>query len=507
MEQTITSIANDEYISFGAARKKLLGNNKTGGMSFAGAASKPEIKNPATKNQKETVDEERTKISNEVRVESLITLHDEPLRTKGFWELPSTSHSAPNQNQLKTTISDFTISNRYEALLTLNENDHENNTIQTSNEESLLKTTSKETSNLNDKTTDHEPMEENIASTSLSEEKTERRKRNLEARTSPQAKKVYVKEDETKSKDEAGSEKEQFESTHNNLTTLSIPQLKPESSYNPSQQDITIDVHGFSANGIQSNVPLLQLESPKNILTTEKSQTNNEAINQEHLIQVTSQEKTQIKEPDSMFPKNSQLEAESLENNSPNEHFTPNNEINVNEISPSPVIGKRGKLHQEPKASQIATRKMSPSPILGKTNKFQHLNQSSRSKLTHDLSCGCNDCFHFQLKSMKQVSAKTISNLVDNFIKYKAKNKYGKLEDHIEDCKCVDHLVIKQTSKSQIIKRLIDDSKGNKKTHGTISKIPVFKPKQNQPLGTQPPSTTKISRNNVMTSSVSSSSH
>ena len=108
---------------------------------------------------------------------------------------------------------------------------------------------------------------------------------------------------------------------------------------------------------------------------------------------------------------------------------------------------------------------------------------------------------------MKQISVKTVSNLVDNFIKYKAKNKYGKLEDHIEDCKCVDHLVIKQSAKSQIIKRLVDNNKEKQETQGAVSKTQSLKPKPNKPPGTQPPSTTKISRNNVMTSSTSSSSH
>ena len=211
--------------------------------------------------------------------------------------------------------------------------------------------------------------------------------------------------------------------------------------------------------------------------TTEKSHTNTENTDPEYRMDCTPQSENE------------------------------NNVITTKGTKPLPVIGRTGGLHQQPNTSKTATSKISPSPILGKAGKFHHLHQTSRSKLTHDLSCGCNDCFHFQLNNMKQVTAKTISNLVDNFIKYKAKSRYGKLENHVEDCKCVDHLVIKQTSKSQIIKRLIDNNKEKQKTQRVMSKTPTLKPKPNQPLGTQVPSNTKISRNNVMTSSASNLSH
>ena len=185
----------------------------------------------------------------------------------------------------------------------------------------------------------------------------------------------------------------------------------------------------------------------------------------------------------------------------------PSGEVTNSEISPSPVMGRTGRLHQQPKPSKTTTTKISPSSILGKAGKLHHFSQPSSTKSMHNLSCGCNDCFHSQLNSMKHVSAKTLSNLVDNFIKYKTKNNYGKLEDHIEDCKCVDHLVRKQTSKSQMIKGLIENIKGGQRTQEAISETPSLKPKPNPSLGTQLPNTTKISRSNVMPSNASSPSH
>ena len=131
------------------------------------------------------------------------------------------------------------------------------------------------------------------------------------------------------------------------------------------------------------------------------------------------------------------------------------------EITPSPILGNAGKSITSlgPQSSKsLANKKMTtgkmsslpiisktdknskptPSPILGKIRKFHYLQQSLKTKSTHDLSCGCNDCFNFQLNSMKQVTVKTISNLIDNFIKYKAKKRLGKLEDHVDDCMCVE---------------------------------------------------------------------
>ena len=97
--------------------------------------------------------------------------------------------------------------------------------------------------------------------------------------------------------------------------------------------------------------------------------------------------------------------------------------------------------------------------------------------------------------------------MISNFIKYKTKNKYGKLENHDDDCMCVDHLVKKHASESQIIKRLLDNRKEKQKTQGSVPKKSDPKTKPKNPLGTQPSPTTKISRNNVMTTSTPNLPH
>ena len=185
---------------------------------------------------------------------------------------------------------------------------------------------------------------------------------------------------------------------------------------------------------------------------------------------------------------------------------SPTNETTTNEISPSPVVGKPSKFYQLPKPLQTSSDKITPSPILGRIGKLHHHLQS-RTKSTHDSACGCNECFNFQLNNLKQVSVKTISNLISNFIKYKTKNKYGKLENHDDGCMCVDHLIKKHAAESQIIKRLLDNRKEKQKTQGSVPKKPDPKPKAKNPSGTQLLPTTKISRNNVMTSSTPNLPH
>ena len=122
---------------------------------------------------------------------------------------------------------------------------------------------------------------------------------------------------------------------------------------------------------------------------------------------------------------------------------------------------------------------ISPSPIIGQT--------------THEISCGCNECFNMQLKSIKQLSAKTIGNLIDNFIKYKTKGQYGNLKNHPNDCKCVDHLIEKHASETRAINNLLQKMKQEQSTKGATSKKPNIKQKP-----PPKPNTTKISRDNVL---------
>ena len=94
---------------------------------------------------------------------------------------------------------------------------------------------------------------------------------------------------------------------------------------------------------------------------------------------------------------------------------------------------------------------------------------------------------------------KSLSNLVDNFVKYKTKNRYGDLENHSSECMCVDHLIKKRTSESIGIKKLLDNIKLKQKSaQGAVTKKSNFKAKTKIPTPQQKPNTTKISRNNML---------
>ena len=507
-EREITEIAHNEHISYGRAKNKLMGANKSPDSTYAKVISQIKLTDVRVQTNLDSQQSNRPNASQ----------HSVRPKEKSQEQTSVTQINHHNKNEEKPSTSDNSSKNRNNGnplpsnhpsdkqpsdseksrdhpQSSNNEGFSTNNSTSTINsittEVSVLPTTSSSTSSstikpsdgfwklnqdpqlklenkfsilatLEDDNNDNVTPDSKISTPKTInniptlESQTESKKRGLENRTPPKSKKPNINDDESpRQTDENKYNDEEMDTTN----------TKQHESENTEYPDISPDLN-------DSN-----MDCQSNLYTsaTEKSIAGAEATSQEP--------------PTKDIP---QSEKES-------------DKISTNEISPSPIIGNTSKFHQLPKPSQIRTDMISPSPILGKAG-HKPL-QPLRTKSTHALSCGCHDCFNFQLNSMKQCSVKTISNLVDNFIRYKAKNKYGKLEDHVEDCMCVDHLVKKHTPESQVIKRLIEKIKEKQKAPGATSKTPSLKPKPNQPLGTQPPSTTKISRNNVMTSSASNSTN
>merc|ERR1711915_184199 len=114
---------------------------------------------------------------------------------------------------------------------------------------------------------------------------------------------------------------------------------------------------------------------------------------------------------------------------------------------------------------------VSPSPIIEqKDRSFYESKHPSGTTSSHQSSCGCHDCFLSQFKALRQHNVKSISVLIENFVKYKVKNKYGLLEEDDDDCMCVDHLVKRRATGCLNISKFLDK----------------LKPSDNKPQGTNP---------------------
>ena len=148
---------------------------------------------------------------------------------------------------------------------------------------------------------------------------------------------------------------------------------------------------------------------------------------------------------------------------------------------------------KDDQTNNIDQEEISPSPIIGATGKLMQMTLSE-SKRDHNLSCGCSNCFRSEFKDLKNLTLEKTSNIIDNFVKYKTKNQNGKLDSHEPGCLCVDHLIKKRATGSLSLGKIIETFKqeGKTRTNQNESKIKqeenlVPKSKSNQ---------TRISRNN-----------
>ena len=172
-----------------------------------------------------------------------------------------------------------------------------------------------------------------------------------------------------------------------------------------------------------------------------------------------------------------------------------NNKSYIEVITPSPIIGKTGKSLMHPKtlSPEVESRPQASSVLMDSSVNIVDTNKSHT--LPHKPSCGCHQCFVDKLADIKEMSPRSCSILIDNFIKYKAKNQYGDLEEHTKDCLCVDHLMKIRTSDSLAIPNLLEKIK---QKQGAIPKRLINKLNTKNPIVQQKFVSTKVSRHNVL---------
>ena len=172
-----------------------------------------------------------------------------------------------------------------------------------------------------------------------------------------------------------------------------------------------------------------------------------------------------------------------------------NNKSYIEVLTPSPIIGKTGKslIHPKARSTEIESPPQTTSVITDSSLNLVDTNKSHT--LPHKPSCGCHQCFVDKLADIKEISPKSCSILIDNFIKYKAKNQYGDLEEHTKDCMCVDHLMKIRTSDSLAIPNLLEKIK---QKQGSIPKRLTNKLNTKNPIVQQKFVSTKVSRHNVL---------
>ena len=143
-----------------------------------------------------------------------------------------------------------------------------------------------------------------------------------------------------------------------------------------------------------------------------------------------------------------------------------------------------------------ALPEITPSPVIGIIGKTKaNLHSSSKEPAVHSLSCGCNDCFLSQFHALEQITVKSLSNLVDNFIKNKKKNHNGNPEHHISGCMCVDHLLLKRKTGSLNLTNFLRKLKSD---HSPTQGLNI-KPKSGALAPKVNSNPHKLSRNTVLT--------
>ena len=182
-------------------------------------------------------------------------------------------------------------------------------------------------------------------------------------------------------------------------------------------------------------------------------------------------------------------------------------QMDTDNISPSPIIGNTIKPlvcppEQRKMKSDVETTfdEINPSPIIGNTGNSHIVNQTSSENISHNASCGCHNCFLDQLKKLKQISATSLTNVINSFVKYKVKNQNGDLGKHSADCMCVDHLIKQRTSSTLSIENLLEKIKQKQKTQGAITKRlnTNIKSSGKKPPPEQGSLATKSSRSNAL---------
>ena len=172
-----------------------------------------------------------------------------------------------------------------------------------------------------------------------------------------------------------------------------------------------------------------------------------------------------------------------------------NNKSYIEALTPSPIIGKTGKSLIDPKPQSTEISPLQASSVIMDSS----LNPGDTNKshtIPHKPSCGCHQCFVDKLTDIKEMSTRSCTILIDNFIKYKAKNQYGDLEEHAKDCMCVDHLMKIRNSDSFAIPNLLEKIKQRQGT--AIPKRLNNKLNTKNPMVQQKFVSTKVSRNNIL---------
>ena len=104
---------------------------------------------------------------------------------------------------------------------------------------------------------------------------------------------------------------------------------------------------------------------------------------------------------------------------------------------------------------------ITPSPIIGKRLK------------THNETCGCNDCFIESCHKIQNVTKDRLINTIRNFVQYKNKETTD-LESHTEGCLCVNHLIHYKDKHIHFVDNLLE--KIHNKNTETDNEMNVMKP-------------------------------
>ena len=134
--------------------------------------------------------------------------------------------------------------------------------------------------------------------------------------------------------------------------------------------------------------------------------------------------------------------------------------------------------HSQPHPTEIIT----PSPIIGKTGKTLNRSHplstgidSIQQKSKHHSSCGCHQCFINLLHETNPVTSSSLTVMMNNFIRFRTKNKKEELRKHPEDCMCAGHLSEARAASTQKIQNLLEKIKQKQKSQGAIKKKPNIK--------------------------------
>ena len=398
IEQTIINTANDEHISFGLARRKVMGGNKKAGSSYANATTNSTVISKHNLDKTSSVPEKdptHTTTSlhiigqsiqshpntaadvaqNQVTSNLLNVLPADNLKNpsnvtfEGFWKLPSsTNHAYIQESTLKS--EGISVENRYDTLLSLNEDDNDDIT----------------SSQTDDVTTDGEILSPNS--------KVRKKKRSLK-RTPPKCKKTNT------------------------------------------------EIHPLDTNIVDKliNKSLLSGQNQLDLSQTPQSQV--ECVSDIDLLH-----KTTV------------VEVHNPQNNSPNNKSS-SDHTHHREMNKS-VPEDEKSFDETDLKEEVDSVEIDSSSVIGKSSKSINILQTTDENSKYNHSCGCNDCFTTQMMDIKQISIKTITSVIENFIRNKTKNQYGDLEKYSLDCMCMDHLVKKCANDTMDIKNLLRKFKQNK---------------------------------------------